>query len=532
MPTTAQPTSPLAQRIVRGIQRFVAGSPIVVGADLAIDAKSTDVAKTTLGDDPALLRMLKAQRIHRVLFGADRDTSRKARYVQHREMYDRGPELKRCLQIIIDFVFGGQTGASVGDHETFEIVFGEGVSDAVRNEVDRIRRELRLPIIVPQMLQQGLLYGDSFLELVMSLTKIVKAVPHSPWNVEVNWDVFKSLLGYQIKTDSAGMGSTQGKTLHPIQMVHYAPDRELGHRYGQSIYAAGRGNHRMYMAVISATAIGVLLQGANRTNVTYQVPKGWASSRVKKFIANLKLWNGDAYFFDSDGDVEKNITQLLDFDDRIYPYRSGMDKPSFDHENALKHTENIAVAAFLQDREFINAGVPKALAGLLKDANSRAALETQGMHFVKSLRFRQQDAAFLALEIIVRALLVARIDFGADDVSIRMPMISEFNEKLLAEVHKLQAEAAKLLAFDMGVDLRWVFVHILKVPAHEVPDLLMAMAQGQAADDNTREVPPESAAETLRNHADLKESIERLSEDVKLLMPVTAKIEELLSRAA
>lgn len=521
----SDPQGSLSSRIVRRVQRYVGGDPEVIAADLPGLTPEIAPEKTTLADTPELRQFAKAQKLNKQLYGDAFDQSRRIRYRDYQRIYDRTPEAKQIVRLIVALVFGGDPttdrGESASDRAPFQIVYGEGIAPETAAALDAVRGAVPLMTLIPQMFQSGQIKGDAFAEVVASLTRAVGVRALLADNVDVVPDAFGTPKAYKVQASSSTRSAA--KYLNPLFCVHYAPNRAFGHLYGESLFHALRGADKQFNTAVDVLHVLLLLQGAQRRTVAVQVPRGWTDISIKRHLRKLKAWNADVTFFDSSGELHQNVAELIDYEDKLIPYRDGDKPPQFHNDVSPDFSKLLDVVKFDRSRYYTGTGIPMALAGLLDDAHSRAALETQGIYLGKMLRFWQQDAALLTLEFLVRGALIAQVPLAQGDVEVRMNSVSEFDEAAKAEVLKLRADAAATLR-QAGVPMRWVLQHVLRVAPVDVDDLLLAMQIDPGQDAQAESPDPRAAADVMRA---LGEQVERAREAIGQIRPVVATLEDL-----
>lgn len=522
-PTT--PTSPLAQRIVQRVRRAVGGVPEVIAADLGI-APAYDPEKTTQGDDPAVRRWATANAMQNRLWADEANASRRTRYDQYSEAYDTIAEARRILKVIVGFVFGGDARHG-GEENTnpYDLVWKNGAPAQVKEAADAANIRLGLRTKVPQMFASGLQKGDAFGQIVASLTTAMALKPVRARDVDPMVDPFDNLSGWRVTSSSSPGAASMGQAamvIPPLLMVHYAPDRQWGNRFGESLFHGQVSTFRQFKTGVDILHVLMVMQGARRRTATVEVPRGYTEIQIAKYVQRLRQWNSDTAFMDADGVMHKSVAAILDYADKVWPYRAGSTAPVFHNEQPPPFDKLLEVVKFDHRRMYLGAGVPMALAGALDDAHSRAALSEQGLHLVRVLRFFQQDVVELVIEIIVRCLIIAGLPFEPDWLHVRMPLIGEFNEKLLAEVIDLRAKAAAALN-TAGVPMRWILEHVIRIPQEDVEELLADMA-AQGEPDLEGDAPPVTPAELLAMHADIREAADRLREAHDTLKPLEGAI--------
>lgn len=467
--------SPLAKSITDRVLRIIRGAPEIVAAEYGMD-QEVSWSKTTVGDNPAERRTTRARNRLRGMQQSSSDRSRRRRYSDYREMLDEVPEVATALQVMIDFVFGGHSASSI------EIVFKEEATEAMRATVEGAWQTIGGSKFFVDVFKEGSYLGDSFTEMIYSKSGLVAERPLNAGLAEVQLDKYGQLRGYTVSSGSGSSigGQTSGYTLTPIQVLHYAPDKMRGNRYGRSMWASARKLWRQAEAAEDVMSLLSLLQASARKSVAFPLPTNIRPDQVDTFLESMRGDNWSQTVFDKDGKMRRRITSLLAMDDLIYPYREGQDKPTFHNEPAADLNQLIDVLRYLQEKYFIAAGVPAALCGFERNVNSRATLEQQGLQFVRTVQRKQQEVIELVISVLVRAVAAAGLT-PAIDFEVRMPPVSSFDDKLRAEIAKLHAETARILGVDMGLNMRYVLSSVLNLSDEEVAMVVESIELGRLA---------------------------------------------------
>ena len=512
-------SSPLATRMSRTVSRLIRGDEVTIAADLGV--ATFDPVKTTSGDSVAMRRLMAAKSRAQSL-SSSRDDSRGARYADYREMDLEVPELGTSLDVMCNFVFGGDSGTGASADDGIRIEFGPGASQEVQDVCRRVSSSLDLNNFLLQVFREGMQLGDSVAELVYTNDQLVAQKAIAPENTDVVWDEYGRLSAYKVipggrrRNTFAGASRGSGVTLAPWQVIHFAPDRPRGYKYGRSNWNSARKLWRISQASLDVLAILAILRAAARKSVALPVPAGIKEDEILSFVESLRTGAWRDEFFDKDGTLRHRIASMLELDDIVYPYRSGTEKPTFHNEPAADVSQLVDLQKYLQESYFVATGVPAALCGLERNVNARSTLEQQGLHFVRTVRRRQTEVSRLATDILCRGLLAAGIKPSQDDFRIVMPTVSTFDLKLRAEVNLLRAQATKILAVDAGVDARWVYENVLLAGTDEVDDMLTASSQvdpGSPAD--TAESFIHGIKNAMRSGRNLREEAEMLREAIR-----------------
>lgn len=439
-----KPSSPLAVKISDRVMRALQGSPEVVASELV---GAVDFTKTTAGDSARELRYRRMSQQLRTLNQDGYDRSRRGRYTDFREMRDEVPEMATALQVMVDFVFGGDA------QSTTKIVFSEDATDEYRDVVHHILSNVGGVRFFIDIFREGMCLGDSFSEMIYTKAELIGQRPLAPDFTDVITDKFSRVLGYRIgQPSSYGSKSKDALQLLPVQVLHYAPDKMRGHRYGRSMWATARKLWRQSESTEDVMTLLSLLQAAARKSVAFPVGANVRPDEVNDLIESLKSGNWSEQVFEKDGTMRRRVASMLAMDDVVYPYREGTTAPSFHNEPAANLGQLINVLEYLQNRFFIVTGVPAALCGFEKNVNAKATLEQQGLQFARTVKRKQEDVRNLFDNVIMRGLMAAGFQ-PEKHYHVQLPPVSSFDERLKAEIGQIKANTAKVWVQDLGLGL-------------------------------------------------------------------------------
>lgn len=503
-----QTSSPIGARLGQRLVTLFRGSDQVVATDLGIGGLSSlDPGKTSGGDSPDVRRLRRAELAARSLFADQFDASRLAAYRDFREMIDEVPELGRSVEVLKDFVFGGDP-SDLGQ-ESLRLRFGDGARDVVKSVAAEAFAAVGGQPWAEAVFQEGVTLGDSPSEMVFTPNRLVGSKPLRPDRFAVEWDAWGRLVGYKIRA-SHDLSATL-VPLAPWQVVHYAPDRLRGHRYGRSTLLTARKRWRGAQVAEDVLGVLLILKAAARKTMTYAVPASAEPDTIDAWVDAVAQGLESKQFFDGAGNLRRRIATILALDDHVVPYRQGNTAPTFHMEPAADLKQLVAVLEWYQESYFIATGVPAALAGMERNINAKATLEQQALHFIRIVKRRQRDVSRYVLQAILLGLGAAGIVPQPGEVAVEMAPSSQFNERLRAEILKLRAEAAKILGVDIGLDPIFVLTHALGLDedtAAEVAETLRLPAP-----------PPEPAPSAA-------EGRERVAADVRRLIASDPKLAE------
>jgi hypothetical protein len=467
------PESPLARRISDRMMRVFKGSAEVVSSEFG--AKHADLSKSSISSasdsrQRRLANQMKALNQEQV------DKSRRARYSDYREIRDEVPEMATALQVLTDFVFGGDSVDGVRIH------FDEDAPEGYKNIINGAMSAVGGVDFFVDIFKEGTLLGDSFSELIFSTSSLIAERPLIPGATNVVVNQFSQVVGYETgMLPSHFYANTKKVKLSPVQVIHYSPDKARGHRYGRSMYATARKLWRQSEAAEDVLSLLSILQAAARKSVTYPMPSNIRPDQVDAFLENLKSGQWSQQVFDKDGKMRRRITSLIAMDDLVYPYREGAEKPSFHNDPPADLRQIIDMLKFMQDKFFICTGVPAALCGFEQNVNARTTLQEQGRQFSRTVRRKQQEVVQLINTVLQRALAASGVK-PEIKYEIKMPKVSSFDEKMKADTMYVKAQTSRILANDLGIDFKFVLKDALGLTDEQVLGLAAAREVRESSD--------------------------------------------------
>mgnify|MGYP003138135212 FL=1 len=475
-------SSPIIRGIIKRASSLLGSSEYVISADLGIS--QIDYGKTSLGDGSA--SRFQAAKSRSSMIKDFHDQRRDRRYRDLREMSDEVPELATSLDVLSHFVFSGDTGlSSEGDEQNQpRLVFSDAMPSEQVDALSAAADSIGLNSLLYDVFREGMHLGDSFTELVFTSERMVSQQYLRPDNTDVVWDKYGRLKAYKTKTATQGRASFGNRSaatlLAPWQVVHYAPDRPRGHKYGRSNWHSARKLWRISQSTLDVTAVLAILRASSRKTVSLPVPAGIKEDEIHSWIERLKTnaWRDE--FFDKDGYLHHRIASLLELDDTIYPYRAGTERPDFHNEPSADLDSLVKFQQFLQESYFVATGVPAALCGLERNINARSTLEQQGQQFVHTVNKRQSEVSALAKDIMIRAGLAAGFLPDTRLFDYRMPDVSAFDQRMRAEVWKIRADTASTLTTGVDVDPAWIKRNILRMTDEQSSGMSDAAAQAES----------------------------------------------------
>lgn len=511
MPDSQSTLSPIVRGIVRRASNLIRGQDEIISAELGLS--SINYEKTSLADSQAVRRARTASSRSRLVRDF-KDDRRDKRYKDLREMADEVPELTTSLDVLSHFVFSGDTGVgSKGDADGPSLVFSDSIDPKARAVIEQAFSQLRLPSLMYDIFREGMHLGDSFTEMVYTKDRLVSHQYLKPDTTDVVWDLYGRLYGYRAAMKKSGgygygTGRSSAITLSPWQVIHYAPDRPRGFKYGRSNWHAARKLWRISQSTLDVTAVLAILRASSRKTVSLPVPAGIKEDEINDWIDKLRGGSWRDEFFDNEGMLHHRIASALELEDTIYPYRAGTDKPNFHNEPSADLDQLVNFQKFLQESYFVATGVPAALCGLERNVNARSTLEQQGQQFVHTVTRRQSEVSSLARDVLERACLAAGHLVGPEEFKFEMPDVSAFDQRMRAEVWKLRAETASKLINEVQMDENWVFKHILRMTQSEADEITSSAASQPPSESYTAQlVDARDRAKLMYDQADVIQGI-------------------------
>lgn len=474
----------LAQRIVRGVERLLAEPDAeVVAVQIG---RPTVATQSTASADAAPIRRVSTERSW---YNADAvDAARLQRYNDMRGWLADTPGWSRAIQVRGSYMFGGRYGID-GEPMAFDLRFGKSCDPAVRRICEETTERLRLHAYCPRVYRAGKGLGDSFDELVFdersrAATELrawqperVRAVLEARSRRLVAWQVY---VGDGVWSETTQTGEIV--QCDPFMMVHYAPDREHGHVYGTSLFAAGAKNRRsgdaetdfLTMAVMESIAPQFLL---------WPFPREQNADKMWSFIRRVRESVELNMAFSRDGKLRRKLAQLVETSPRVMPYLVDpelKDAPTPFTAPTAPLDQILSVAKWREEADAIVHGVPPALCGLERNVNAKATLAEQNAAFAVAIVQDQTEfAQQVPGQILLRACLAQGQIPKRGDVRIEMFPPSQLVELQRALVAKAQGEACKAMT-EAGMPLSFAMERAFGMAREDVVAVLGEAGYGAA----------------------------------------------------
>lgn len=201
-------------------------------------------------------------------------------------------------------------------------------------------------------------------------------------------------------------------------------------------------------------------------------------------------------FIDENGKFILEYNPLLE-DDDFWIYRSEtLKNTDVDSVQGDPSVNNVDDVQFLLNLYLGDLDTPKPLMGFEEGTQTRATLAGLDIQFARTVRrWQMAAAAGLKLPFYV-ALVLNKIDPQSVDLQLRFPPIGTADEIFIMEADKIRAEISKMLAVDLGLDIRWVLDRVFKMPDDEI-DKLIATSPGPMSRPAEPATPQDIQVESL-----------------------------------
>lgn len=201
-------------------------------------------------------------------------------------------------------------------------------------------------------------------------------------------------------------------------------------------------------------------------------------------------------FIDENGKFVLEYNPMLE-DDDFWIYRSEtLKNTDVDSVQGDPSVNNVDDVEFLLRQYLGDLDTPKPLMGFEEGTQTRATLSGLDIQFARTVRrWQMAAAAGLKLPFYV-ALMINKIDPLSVNVNLRFPPIGTADEIFIMEADKIRAEISKMLAVDLGLDIRWVLARVFKLPEEEI-EALIKTSPGPMSKPSEPQTPPDIQVEAL-----------------------------------
>lgn len=469
MATSPRPSSRIADRISRRVSTLLGAKPPRTAAVQVRPSGTTDMRKTSGGD------VGRHRQISRLadLFNADRVAkSRRDKIIEYREMLDEVVEFARAAEVITDFAYGSRE-----DGHGFEPSFPKGARPEVIETATAAWTDLGLLDWGRSSLYEAITLGDSVTRLLFERNgRLAGECSIPPEQFEIRIDRDTKTIDHYRWIGQHGARS-EALLLAPFEVIHYAHDKRRGEFYGRSIFSAARGLRRRHEVVDDILAMLALRKASGDVYWLWPFGSKTSTDVVDNWINEALDRSSMTEIFDDGGSLRKRVAQQVETAPKVVPYRVLEDYPELSMKPSPVQVEPpnlkqlVELLDHQQGRMFVASGVPKALAGLEKDVNSRATLEQQGVHFAMTVGAKQDAIGRLKTDIMIRACLSSGIVPKDGEIGVRSPKVSAFDEAIRAEVSKERALATEYYV-KSGMSLRNALLTAGAAKEHNVDSLV------------------------------------------------------------
>ncbi|NIX55344.1 MAG: hypothetical protein GWN14_05275 [candidate division Zixibacteria bacterium] len=211
-----------------------------------------------------------------------------------------------------------------------------------------------------------------------------------------------------------------------------------------------------------ATTVMILQRAAKR--LIHQVPVRDMGDLGQQDLDNYIEDNERTDIYDSSRGMYTSQYTPLDYDDIYIPVPMDGELKVIPKVESLDGQQNyhriINVLEYFEDKLFVVVGVPKSYMGIERDVNAKATLIQQELEFGRALRRIQSAWAQIYRRDIydLQFRMLLGTSFDPKSYTIEFPNPSKVDEKLQAEIRKLDAETAKLYGDGFGLPLDQILV--------------------------------------------------------------------------
>ena len=361
------------------------------------------------------------------------------------------PEFASAVQIIARNLVSSEDGD--------EVTYTTGSEDKqVKRIMDDLDQRTQLPHRTATFAAEKIGMGDAFIEIVCGTETrpLIWGLHELPTPTIVRKED-RGRVDEFCQIDSSG-----GPIVHwePWEIMHLRYQKPFASCYGRSIFWPVRRVWKQLAALEDSTVI-MVLERAPQVRV-HTVPVSANRNEQSAQINDYKVRNRRKRSWNSNNSTLASSYNPMDSAEVIVPVPIGMDQyppnvgvTTLDGQANFK--EVTTVSEYFQRKCLMPLGVPPSYMGLEKDTRSRAINTAQEIEFGRMLRQIQSGMANAYKQNIYGLQL--RFAYGGDRVDpkdywIEFPRPSKVDDKVKAEIVKVQAEAAEKLGrqFNLPID--------------------------------------------------------------------------------
>jgi len=389
----------------------------------------------------------------------DRPATRKACYHDYHQMDVECPEVSTGLDIIARNACSSEDG----DETTFKAVSDDANLQRIMGAFDE---RTRLPERAQAHVHSVKKLGDLFLEKITDASGLIWDTRPLPAGSMMRDETDTGVL-----TRFCQMGSAMQVVVdwEPWEILHIRNNSEAGSSYGRGQMRAARKAWKQVSMMEDGTVIMVLERAPLRHVHKFLVSDSEAEKEQQ--INQYKLANLRKGAWDTSRDTLQSSYDALDQGDIIMPINAAEIQ---DHPDLLRHLgittlegqknipEVITADEYFQRKLLIALQVPPAYMGIEKEVRNRSMLSHQEIEFGRMLRQTQSMMASAYkrdLYGLQFKLLGLTVDPGL--YWVEFPKPSKADEKVKAEILKLNAESAAIMGKQFALPLDLFLTHFL-----------------------------------------------------------------------
>lgn len=422
---------------------------------------------------------------------------RKAVYRETRQMYDESPELSACANVIARNVCSSEDGN--------DVTFKTGAEDKnVKRIMDDMDRRTGLPRRSQALCLEHVVRGDAFVEIVVGgetrplIWGLHELTPTSMKRIDeggvpVGFEQFDSSENAAIKWE-------------PWEILHLRYNRPFTSLYGQSLYWPIRKTWKQVSALDDAAVVMVLDRAAQVR--VHKIPVSADRTQQGMDINDYKIRNRRKKGWNANNSTLTTMHNPMDTAEVWTPVPIGAENYPTDLgvttlDGQSNYDQVISVAEYFQRKCLIPLGVPPSYIGVEKETRSRAVNTAQEIEFGRMLRQIQYTLATDFKHGLYELQL--RFAYGKDipreDYWVEFPRPCKADEKVKADIVKIQAEAAAIIGKQFSVPLDLILIHFFNWGETEAEELAASAGVPSTETEGLGKVAQKNLLDSLRREA-------------------------------
>jgi len=353
----------------------------------------------------------------------------------------------------------------VASDEGNEVSFEVGSNDSqILSILQGVNERTRLPGNAWGDCRESKLYGDGFREIVIGSDRLIhRLTPLSCYSM-FRMDDEHGDLSPDHAYEQRSAGGELVATWAPWEIMHLRNNLVPGRKYGTSQLFRARKVFKQLSFLEDSTVVMVLMRAPQRLVHTVLVPKDKA--KADEILRDHIEANKRKNIWDSSrGKYGAEFNPLDEADyfvPQVWDLKEKMPQANIKTLDGQTNFDQVVrVLEFFQDLMLISTGVPQSYLGITRGIDARATVEQQEIEFARSIRRSQMYLAQAYRESVYD--LQIRLLLGRqpkpEDYWIQFPRVSKVDEKVKAEIRKLDADAAAKLGETFGLPLDVILVN-------------------------------------------------------------------------